>query len=73
MFCGIEGRVSCPSSDSPSNLSDETLQLYTRSIPSCEVVEFRQSGHMIPDDEQEKYIAEVNLFLEKISSEVRAT
>ncbi|RUT41378.1 alpha/beta hydrolase [Paenibacillus anaericanus] len=53
-------------SDSPSNISDETLQLYTSSIPSCEVVEFQRSGHMIPDDEQEKYIAEVNLFLEKI-------
>ncbi|AHV96726.1 alpha/beta fold hydrolase [Paenibacillus sabinae] len=51
----------------PSNIFDETLHLYTQSFPSCQVVDFLQSGHMIPDEEEDKYIAEVNLFIKKIS------
>lgn len=49
----------------PSNISDEILQLYTQAIPSCEVVKFLQSGHMIPDEEQQKYIAEITSFIKK--------
>lgn len=48
-----------------SEISDETLQLYTQAIPSCEVVEFLKSGHMIPDEEQQKYIAEIASFIKK--------
>lgn len=52
----------------PTDLPDETLEIYTRGIPSCEVVKFSQSGHMIPDEEQEKYIAQVALFLKKLKT-----
>lgn len=53
--------------DIPSDISDETLFLYTQSLPNYEIVEFLQSGHMIPDEEQQKYITEVDLFLKKIA------
>ena len=49
----------------PTDLSNETLQLYTQAISSCEVVEFVHSGHMIPDEEQQKYISEVAFFITK--------
>ncbi|MDQ7094026.1 alpha/beta hydrolase [Desulfosporosinus sp. PR] len=49
-----------------SNISDEILKLYTKAIPSCEVVEFFQSGHMIPDEEQQKYITEIASFIRKL-------
>ncbi|HBW38041.1 alpha/beta fold hydrolase [Desulfosporosinus sp. BICA1-9] len=49
----------------PSDISDETLQLYTQAIPSCEVVKFLKSGHMIPDEEQQKYILEIASFIKK--------
>lgn len=49
----------------PSNISDEALQLYKREIPSCEIVEFLKSGHMIPDEEQQKYITEIASFIRK--------
>lgn len=52
----------------PTDLPDTTLKLYTQAIPSCEVVEFMQSGHMIPDEEQQKYIAEIASFIKKLSS-----
>lgn len=51
----------------PSDISDTILELYTQSLPACEVVEFQNSGHMIPDEEQQKYIAEVALFINKIA------
>ena len=51
----------------PSDISDEIIQLYTKSISSCEVINFIKSGHMIPDEEQQKYIAEIAAFIEKIS------
>jgi pimeloyl-ACP methyl ester carboxylesterase len=49
----------------PSNVTDEILQLYTQAIPSCEVVEFLNSGHMIPDEEEQKYITEIASFIKK--------
>ncbi|GLC31207.1 alpha/beta fold hydrolase [Clostridium omnivorum] len=50
----------------PSNISDETLKLYKNQLMSCEVVEFSKSGHMIPDDEPEKYIEEIVSFINKL-------
>ncbi|RPI04867.1 MAG: alpha/beta hydrolase [Ignavibacteriae bacterium] len=47
----------------PSDLSDEILRSYRKALPACTVVEFTSSGHMIPDEEQEKYINEVESFL----------
>jgi pimeloyl-ACP methyl ester carboxylesterase len=49
----------------PSDLPDAILKCYIEAIPSCEVVEFRGSGHMIPDEEPEKYVAEVTAFLKR--------
>lgn len=54
-------------SNIPSNISNETLQLYQKQLSSCEVVEFLKSGHMIPDDEPEKYIEEIASFINKLS------
>lgn len=51
--------------DIPSDISEDTLKLYAQSLSSFQVVEFPQSGHMIPDEEQQKYIAEVASFIEK--------
>ncbi|AKN31329.1 hypothetical protein Ccar_10865 [Clostridium carboxidivorans P7] len=50
----------------PSDISDETLQLYKKEIPSCEVVEFSKSGNMIPDEEPEKYIKEIVFFINTV-------
>ncbi|WNS46287.1 alpha/beta hydrolase [Paenibacillus sp. MMS20-IR301] len=47
-----------------SDLSDETLHIYRTELPFCAVVEFDQSGHMIPDEEQQKYIAGVSLCIQ---------
>jgi pimeloyl-ACP methyl ester carboxylesterase len=47
----------------PSDISDEILQQYIDKIPSFKVVEFQKSGHMIPDEEQQKYIAEIISFI----------
>ncbi|WP_019911951.1 alpha/beta fold hydrolase [Paenibacillus sp. HW567] len=52
-----------PAAEIPSDISDETLDKYTRYLSSFHVVEFMHSGHMIPDEEQQKYIAEVGLCL----------
>jgi pimeloyl-ACP methyl ester carboxylesterase len=49
----------------PSDLPDETLLCYTQAIPSCRVVEFRCSGHMIPDEEPQKYITEIAAFVKQ--------
>jgi pimeloyl-ACP methyl ester carboxylesterase len=51
----------------PSDLPDASLRCYTQAIPGCKVVEFRESGHMIPDEEQQKYIAEVAAFIRSLS------
>lgn len=50
-----------------SDLPDACLRRYTQALPSCEVIEFCQSGHMIPDEEQPKYIAEVAEFIKRRS------
>lgn len=49
-----------------SNISDETIELYKQEIECCEVVEFQKSGHMIPDEEQQKYITEIAHFINKV-------
>jgi pimeloyl-ACP methyl ester carboxylesterase len=49
-----------------SDLSDETIDLYKREIPNCEVVEFMHSGHMIPDEEQQKYLLQIDSFIRKM-------
>ena len=46
-----------------SDISDEIMDLYKKEIPSCEVVEFLHSGHMIPDEEQQKYLLQIESFL----------
>ncbi|WP_157685580.1 alpha/beta fold hydrolase [Paenibacillus donghaensis] len=50
----------------PSDISEETLKIYKESIPGLNVIEFQNSGHMIPDEEQQKYIEEIGLFLKKL-------
>ncbi|AIQ19845.1 hypothetical protein H70357_26385 [Paenibacillus sp. FSL H7-0357] len=50
----------------PSDISEETLEIYKESIPGLNVIEFQNSGHMIPDEEQQKYIEEIGLFLKKL-------
>lgn len=50
----------------PSDISEEALKLYKESIPKLNIIEFQYSGHMIPDEEQQKYIEEVGLFLKKL-------
>jgi len=50
----------------PSDISEETLKVYKESIPGLKVIEFQESGHMIPDEEQQKYIEEIDLFLKKL-------
>lgn len=42
-----------------SNVTDAVLDEYLTAIPRCTAVRFSQSGHMIPDDEPEKYLEEV--------------
>lgn len=56
------------SAEIPSDISDETLRLYKKEIPSFEVIEFSNSGHMIPDEEPEKYIEEIAAFINKIKN-----
>jgi pimeloyl-ACP methyl ester carboxylesterase len=52
----------------PSDLPDAILRCYTAAIPSCEVVEFSSSGHMIPDEEPQKYVAEITAFMKRTQS-----
>lgn len=52
----------------PSDITDEILQLYSGAIPSFEIIEFLNSGHMIPDEEKQKYISEVVSFIKKLES-----
>jgi pimeloyl-ACP methyl ester carboxylesterase len=53
----------------PSDLSDEVINLYKKEIPNFEVVEFLHSGHMIPDEEQQKYLLEIDSFIKKRGKE----
>jgi pimeloyl-ACP methyl ester carboxylesterase len=54
-------------SDIPSNISEDILEIYKQEIPNCNIIDFSKSGHMIPDEEEEKYIEEVNKFIESMS------
>lgn len=53
----------------PSDLSDEIIDLYKKEIPNFDVVEFLQSGHMIPDEEQQKYLLEIDSFIKERGKE----
>jgi pimeloyl-ACP methyl ester carboxylesterase len=53
-------------SNIPSEISDEILAIYKRAIPQIGIVDFLQSGHMIPDAEQEKYVREIASFLDRL-------
>ena len=55
----------------PSDLPDAILRCYTEAVPSCEVVEFCNSGHMIPDEEPHKYVAEITAFMKKCTAASR--
>jgi pimeloyl-ACP methyl ester carboxylesterase len=57
------GRNACAAI--PSDLPDETLQRYLQELPLYHVVEFRESGHMVPDEERPRYVAEVAAFVER--------
>ena len=61
-----------PHASIPSDLSDEALETYRASIPDCRVVEFASSGHMIPDEERDRYVTEVRAFLTSLA-EARAS
>lgn len=50
----------------PSDLPADRITKYTDHLSSCRVVEFPGAGHMIPDEEQAKYIAEVALCLQEV-------
>ncbi|MCO7124426.1 alpha/beta hydrolase [Sporolactobacillus shoreicorticis] len=50
-----------------SDISEEILQLYRQKISCFNLVTFQKSGHMIPDEEQQKYIAEIASFIKKRS------
>lgn len=49
-----------------SNVTNDDIEFYKTSVPSLEVIEFKKSGHMIPDEEQQKYVEEVGSFLRKL-------
>lgn len=53
-------------SNIPSEITDDILDIYRSAIPKIEIVSFTQSGHMIPDVEQAKYIAEIALFVGRL-------
>lgn len=48
-----------------SDLPDSKLRCYVEALPSCEVVEFDRSGHMIPDQEPDRYASEIARFVSK--------
>lgn len=50
-------------SEIPSNLSAETREIYAQRIKDVSFVEFEKSGHMIPDEETEKYLSEIETFV----------
>lgn len=52
--------------DIPSNISEDILEMYKQEIPDFNIIEFNKSGHMIPDEEEEKYIEEVNKFIKRM-------
>lgn len=50
-------------SEIPSNLPKEIREIYAQRINNVSFVEFEKSGHMIPDDETEKYLNEIESFI----------
>jgi len=52
----------------PSEITAEILDVYARALPAFAVVEFGESGHMIPDDEPQKYLAQIAAFLERTAA-----
>lgn len=52
----------------PSNVTEEDIENYRHRVRDIEIVEFSRSGHMIPDDEQPKYIEEIDSFIHKLGS-----
>ena len=48
-----------------TNVSNEVLEDYKNRISSLKIVYFNESGHMIPDEEPEKYIKEIEAFIKK--------
>lgn len=75
MFFEDMKALSCPitlwvardtSAKIPSNIDEEALQLYKETLPSIQIVDFYNSGHMIMDDELEKAKKELATFLSKI-------
>lgn len=52
-------------SNIPSDITEEIIQLYRGAIENFETVDFYNSGHMIPDNEQQKYIEEITRFIDR--------
>lgn len=52
--------------DIPSNLPEEVREAYRERIKNVDFLAFENSGHMIPDDESEKYVAEIERFVESL-------
>jgi pimeloyl-ACP methyl ester carboxylesterase len=56
-----------PQAAIPSDLPDEVLRAYVDAVPHGKVVEFTGSGHMIPDEEPARYVAEVGAFVASLA------
>ena len=52
--------------DISSNLPSEVIETYRKRIKKIDFVAFENSGHMIPDDEPEKYVAEIERFVKEL-------
>lgn len=51
----------------PSSIDDEALGLYKQRVAHLKIVEFSGSGHMIPDEERQKYVEETASFLKSLN------
>ena len=49
-----------------SNLPVDIRETYREQIKSIRFVEFKNSGHMIPDDEPDQYLAEIDRFVDTL-------
>lgn len=50
-------------SEIPSNLTEDIKEIYALRIKNVSFIVFELSGHMIPDDEPEKYLIEIEKFM----------
>ena len=50
----------------PSGLNEDTRALYSENVKNISFVEFANSGHMIPDEETDKYLEEIERFIETL-------